>query len=238
MQKVLDIGTGTGVWAIDFADEFPAAEVIGTDVAPIQPSWVPPNCRFEIDDANEDHWTWRENTFDFVHSRGLFGSIVDWNAFYKKAFRVCKPGGYMEDYEWSTYMSSDDGTVVEGSPIDQWHKVFWEGGRKFGRTFKVVEDDVQEKGMREAGFVDIRVETFKAPLTPWPKDRKQKEIGLFSRTALEMDAEGYVLYIWGSVMGWSEQEIQVFLAHFRRQLRDPKVHPWLYHRVVYGRKPE
>lgn len=27
----------------DFADEFPDAEVIGTDVSPIQPSWVPPN---------------------------------------------------------------------------------------------------------------------------------------------------------------------------------------------------
>jgi methylase of polypeptide subunit release factors len=33
---VLDIGTGTGIWAIDFADEHPEAEVIGTDLSPIQ----------------------------------------------------------------------------------------------------------------------------------------------------------------------------------------------------------
>lgn len=27
----------------DFADEFPNTRVIGTDISPIQPSWVPPN---------------------------------------------------------------------------------------------------------------------------------------------------------------------------------------------------
>lgn len=38
VQKVLDIGTGTGIWAIDFADEHPSATVIGTDISPIQPT--------------------------------------------------------------------------------------------------------------------------------------------------------------------------------------------------------
>ncbi|KAL5352249.1 hypothetical protein ACLOAV_002196 [Pseudogymnoascus australis] len=34
-QSVLDIGTGTGIWAMEFADEFPGALVIGTDLSPI-----------------------------------------------------------------------------------------------------------------------------------------------------------------------------------------------------------
>jgi 2-polyprenyl-3-methyl-5-hydroxy-6-metoxy-1,4-benzoquinol methylase len=38
-QRILDIGTGTGIWAIDMADQFPEAEVIGTDLSPIQPRW-------------------------------------------------------------------------------------------------------------------------------------------------------------------------------------------------------
>jgi hypothetical protein len=29
----------------DFADEFPDCKVIGTDVSPIQPSWIPPNLK-------------------------------------------------------------------------------------------------------------------------------------------------------------------------------------------------
>lgn len=31
------------MWCIDMGDEFPAAEVIGVDLSPIQPTWVPPN---------------------------------------------------------------------------------------------------------------------------------------------------------------------------------------------------
>ncbi|KAF4614484.1 hypothetical protein D9613_003101 [Agrocybe pediades] len=43
-RRVLDIGTGSGSWAIDIADEFPRAEVVAVDLAPIQPRHVPPNC--------------------------------------------------------------------------------------------------------------------------------------------------------------------------------------------------
>lgn len=38
-RKVLDVGAGTGIWAIEFADQFPSTEVIGTDLSPTQPKW-------------------------------------------------------------------------------------------------------------------------------------------------------------------------------------------------------
>jgi methylase of polypeptide subunit release factors len=34
-RRILDIGTGTGIWAIDMADQYPSADVIGTDLSPV-----------------------------------------------------------------------------------------------------------------------------------------------------------------------------------------------------------
>jgi hypothetical protein len=67
--RVLDFGTGTGTWAIEFAIQHPGSEVIGTDLSPIQPEYVPPNCRFEIDDI-EDEWMF-STKFDYVRIHQL-----------------------------------------------------------------------------------------------------------------------------------------------------------------------
>lgn len=99
-REILDIGTGTGIWAIEMADQHPRASVTGTDLSPIQPELVPPNCVFEIDDANME-WTWDDDHFDFIHVREMFGSIADWKTFLAEAYRCTKPGGWIEVVEHS-----------------------------------------------------------------------------------------------------------------------------------------
>ncbi|SCB65004.1 unnamed protein product [Fusarium graminearum] len=54
-HNILDVGCGTGIWAIDMADLHPSAEVVGVDLSPIQPNFVPLNCRFEVDDINKEY---------------------------------------------------------------------------------------------------------------------------------------------------------------------------------------
>lgn len=85
-QKILDLGTGTGIWAIDAGEKWPSAEVIGTDLSPIQPRWVPPNVMFQVDDA-ESEWTWGEEVFDIIHIRHLSGSIRDWDGLIQQCYR-------------------------------------------------------------------------------------------------------------------------------------------------------
>ena len=66
-QNILDIGTGTGDWARDVADRFPSAFVQGVDLAPVPDNWMPPNCKFEVDDILKP-WEFKENgRFDLVH---------------------------------------------------------------------------------------------------------------------------------------------------------------------------
>ncbi|KAJ9144950.1 Phosphomethylethanolamine N-methyltransferase 2 [Pleurostoma richardsiae] len=234
VKKAVDIGTGTGIWAIDFADEFPGAEVIGTDISPIQPTWVPPNLTFEIEDCTEE-WTFAPESLDYIHTRWLLGSVVDWTAFFREAYRCLRPGGYLESQESSALMESDDGSVVDGSAMSQWGKFFLEGGKVLGRSFSVIQDDLQRKAMEEAGFVDIQVYNFKTPIGSWPKDPAQKEIGQYSRLVLETDAEGYVLFM-ANTLGWSKEEVTVYIAELRREIRSSKIHGYYRKRVVVGRK--
>lgn len=48
---------------------------------------VPDNVRFEIDDVESRDWTWRENYFDYIHSRFMIASISSWQALLRKAFK-------------------------------------------------------------------------------------------------------------------------------------------------------
>ncbi|CAJ2499660.1 Uu.00g025130.m01.CDS01 [Anthostomella pinea] len=237
VQKVLDLGCGTELtMASDFADQYPGAEVIGVDISPQQPQWVPSNCKFEIDDITMP-WTYAPNNFDYIHMRWLVGAIPDWDTLFKEAFKSIKPGGYFESVEASPMITSDDNTVPHGCALDQWGRVFWEAGKTFGRSFKVLEEGLQRKAMEAAGFVDIKEHNFKTPLGSWPADPKMKEIGQFNALALEQDIEGFIVYMWTTVVGWSKEEISVYAAHLRRELRSTEFHAYYPQKVLIGRKP-
>lgn len=173
----------------DFADEFPNAEVIGTNITPIQPSWVPPNVKFELDDCNSE-WIWPDNTFDFIHMRMLFGIVEDWDAIFQQAYRTCKPGGYVESFCFDSTFRGEDGTVKDDSAIAQWGKVWNAAGKKMGRTFEVYALGLDKKGMEAAGFVDIEVKEYYVPLGPWHKDKDLAELGLWWKIGMESDLEG------------------------------------------------
>lgn len=64
------------VHPVEVGDEYPGAEVIGIDLSPIQPTWVPPNVRFLVDDAEAD-WMSSPNSLDFIHARHVCMAIKD-----------------------------------------------------------------------------------------------------------------------------------------------------------------
>lgn len=66
-------------------DLYPEAEVLGIDLSPIQPSWVPPNVRFLVDDA-EAEWLHPPETFDYIHIRHMTSSIRDWPKLVSQAY--------------------------------------------------------------------------------------------------------------------------------------------------------
>jgi hypothetical protein len=58
-------------------DLYPAANILGVDLSPIQPEWVPPNVKFMVDDL-ESPWLKPRNYFDYVHARHTVMAVKNW----------------------------------------------------------------------------------------------------------------------------------------------------------------
>ncbi|KIO30533.1 hypothetical protein M407DRAFT_20421 [Tulasnella calospora MUT 4182] len=94
---ILDVGTGSGRWALEMATKFPHAEVVGLDLVPpvlVTEDEIPINCRFEVDDANLslDHF---EECFDLVHMRSADSGLNDLNGWFYEIARTMRPGGIL-----------------------------------------------------------------------------------------------------------------------------------------------
>ncbi|KAH7030072.1 S-adenosyl-L-methionine-dependent methyltransferase [Macrophomina phaseolina] len=233
-KRILDVGTGTGIWAIEAGDAYPDAEIVGNDLSPIQPRWVPPNVRFEVDDVESD-WPVRD-FFDLVHVRYMAGSIADWPRLFRQAFAATKPGGWAEfsDYEMKYY--SDDGSMPDDSYMKKLAELLVEGCDKIGRT---VSPGPSLKGwMEQAGFTNIKQEICKLPMGAWPKDNTMKQIGAFNFVQTYEGLEAFVLAVFTRILGWTADEVQIFIAKCRADMKKKDVHMVLNFYVVYGQRPE
>jgi hypothetical protein len=66
------------------ADQYPCANVIGTDLSPIQPSWLPVNVSMFVDDCEDDDWL-HGSGFDLIHFRGVADVLRDMDSVLAKA---------------------------------------------------------------------------------------------------------------------------------------------------------
>ncbi|KAF3913568.1 hypothetical protein ABW20_dc0106072 [Dactylellina cionopaga] len=220
-QQILDCGTGTGIWAIDIADLYPSAVVIGNDLSPIQPNWVPPNLKFEVDDL-ESEWTYPPGTFDFIYCRYLLGGIADWPKLIKQAFKALKPGGYLEILDPDSEMLCDDGSIPPDAPLRKWSSLFVEAGAKAGRS--LVDAPKYKNYMQDVGFTEINEEIFRLPATPWPKDKHLKQVGAYHLASFLEALEGLSLRFFSALHGMDPEEIQVMLVDVRKDLKNKSYH--------------
>ncbi|KAF8468197.1 S-adenosyl-L-methionine-dependent methyltransferase [Kalaharituber pfeilii] len=235
-RKMLDLGTGTGIWAIDMADKFPNAEVIGNDLSPIQPTWVPPNCRFEIDDI-EQEWTHQKASFDYIHARYLFGSIENWPALIDQIKIHLTPGGYVEFQETDpSGPCSDDSTVPPDSLLSQFCAQMVHASLIARRPANIAR---HLKSMLEvAGFEDVHEKVFKLPTSHWSRDRMMKEIGWYNYVnCVDGGLEAAVLALWTRYLGWKKEEVTEFVKRVKEEMKKGGMHSYWKSYVVYGRKP-
>ncbi|KAK1599180.1 methyltransferase domain-containing protein [Colletotrichum navitas] len=229
IHRILDIGTGTGV----SADEFPNAEIVGNDLSAIQPTWVPPNVKFEIDDV-EDSWVTEK--YDFIFCRYMAASLGDWPKLMRRIFRNTNPGGWVEFQDYNIQYMSDDGTLTDEHYTSHWVDKFFEACKLVNREPN--PGPKLEGWVKDAGFVNITHQKFKIPIGDWPKDPHYKECGLINLIQILDGLEGFTLRMFTSVLGWTKEEVFVLLAHVRRELKSRAFHAYFNFHVVYAQKPE
>ncbi|KAE9365763.1 S-adenosyl-L-methionine-dependent methyltransferase [Stipitochalara longipes BDJ] len=231
VKNVLDVATGTGIWAIEFAQQYPDASVTGTDLSPIQPEFVPDNCRFEIDDA-EDEWVYSKQ-FDYIHIRFVMTCFPDPKIVIEHAFKACAPGGYLEIMDGVFPLHCHDNSL-EGTILDSWAKSCHEAGSKMGRPWNNAPN--YKKWMEEVGFVDVKERVIEIPTNPWAKGRRAKELGMwFNADLQEALSASRALYI--KVLEWAPEKVDTFLKEVKIDLMKREIHAYMpWNRLRRGRR--
>ncbi|GKT41994.1 secondary metabolism regulator LAE1 [Colletotrichum spaethianum] len=237
--RVLDVGTGTGIWAIDFGDLHPEAEVLGVDLSPPQQEFVPPNVKFEIDDVEEE-WLHSE-PFEYIHSRFMTGSIMNWKEYIRRCYEYglanlifahlserrnsnLAPGGYLELVENQATANSDDGTFPKDCAMAKYIEGIQTASEKLGRAF--IDVPKLKNIMEEAGFVDVELRKYKWPMNTWPKEERYKTLGLWCLENFNSALEAVCMALFTRVLNWSLDEVNIFLIDVRKDLKNQSYHAY------------
>ncbi|KAH9231555.1 hypothetical protein K456DRAFT_1751397 [Colletotrichum gloeosporioides 23] len=232
VYKVLDIGTGTGIWAIEAGDVLPNAEV--NTLTNFRACRTPPNVKFEVDDV-ESPWL-GDRKYDFIVCRWMMGSIKDWPKLVKSIYENLNPGGWAEFLEPSGDYFSDDGTWTKDHATYKWNKSLLDGIASTGRESR--PGAKLEGWVRDAGFENMTYKKCKVPLGTWPKDPYYKNLGWLNLKCVTDGLEGFTMRVFCGVLNFTKEETIVQLAEVRKELKDMHTfHAYYETHIVCGQKP-
>lgn len=229
VSRILDIGTGTGDWATTIAERFPDAEVIATDIAPFQPTGVPPNLFFEVDDAREE-WTYNK-PFDFVHIRGLTGAFSDWRAIYSEARKHLRPGGTLEVADFGMINDPD-------SSPDSYLSIFngacQSAAEKAGTPIGL--DHLKKATFEASGLSVARSRVLDVPIGTWSDDPRKQISGKMALILALEGLEPTSLRLLTKHMGWKEEDVRDICEKVKSELMRPGVRASISCQVIVARR--
>nr|POE78488.1 secondary metabolism regulator lae1 [Quercus suber] len=233
ISHALDIGCGTGSWCIEFAELHPECQIVGTDLSPIQPTMVPPNVEFLIDDITSE-WLYPQK-FDYIHSRMITIAIKDWSKLVDEIWKNLKPGGWIEFQEYHAPFCCDDGTFELGPQFELWNRSVYKAAALAGTKLDAILG--VEEILKARGFVNIKSATTKWALGSWPKGRKQKKIGEMFCRDLISGLEGVSLRMFTKLLGMTTQEVLDLVRGVEEDLLRGKTHTYMHVYFLWAQKP-
>ncbi|KAK8020423.1 methyltransferase [Apiospora arundinis] len=236
-RRVLDIGTGTGIWAVEVGFEYPTAKVLGTDLSAIQPTDVPPNVEFYVEDTRDPwHWYRQEDRFDYIHTRMTLGCWEDLKVdVVQKSFDQLEPGGWFESQDLLSSILCDDGTMTDDNPLKLHFEDIEDATASEGRPLR--SGDRWRKACEEVGFVDITEYVFKVPINGWPRELRWKELGKMWEANFLHGIQAVTYGPLGRIRKLTRNQMEMLLLDVRKAISDTSVHAYQKFFIVLARKP-
>ncbi|KAF9181225.1 hypothetical protein BGZ51_005585 [Haplosporangium sp. Z 767] len=159
--RILDVATGTGVWALEMAHEFPKAEIHGVDISSIFPADIKPsNCHFQLCNIL-DGLPFPDNHFDFIYQRLLVYALSPDQRRQVNAelLRVLKPEGHLQLVE-------SDGIVYNAGPeMEKVNQLSLETSLLHGVDPREVQ--TMKSGLKHAGYTAVNSFNIALPVGDW-----------------------------------------------------------------------
>lgn len=99
-----------------------------------------------------------------------------------------------------------------------------EGTAKMGRPVTVPAHF--KRMLQDAGFVDVVEEYRVWPVNDWPRNDALRLLGRWSQFDSLEAVESSALALFTRVLGWTREEVLVFCAEVRNELKDRSIHAY------------
>lgn len=124
--------------------------------------------------------------------------------------------------------TTDDNSLPTTSAYHQFQTLLKEASGKFGKMMNV--SPYYKTFVTATGFTNVTEELYKAPLSPWPADRRYKELGKWMNVQMMDSLEAYSLALFTRVLEWEPERLRALLDGVRADLRNMDYHMYS---VVY-----
>ena len=237
VRRVLDIGCGTCNWPIDFAKQYPNAEVVGVDIEEKSGRQIgPENFVLRVADLEQEE-TWTDiGTFDYIHARFLAVVVRDWPKMLSRCLEHLSPGGWLECQDLYFPMQCLEPEDAARSKAVEWGNFMTEASKKL--NIKTETAATFPKLFEAAGYTNIQAEDFKKYSGPWDDSSPETlELGRMGQKSLCTGVPGFSEMLFTKQLGWTSQQVAEYVSEVIEEMQEVRYKTWVPIKICYGQRP-
>ncbi|KAJ7902106.1 S-adenosyl-L-methionine-dependent methyltransferase [Mycena olivaceomarginata] len=179
-RSILEIGAGSGAWAIRAAKQYPEADVVAVDMNPLPARPLPSNLRYQKVNVLEP-FPFPTGSFDVVHIRLVLCHLPDGLEVLSRIIDLVAPGGWVlvDEIDWSAnFEGLDKAPGIKGGLSALVHGMQAVNGHPhFGKTLKAYLDSSSQ-------LSEIHFEEVDLPFNPIPDEPRVAGLARTMKSAL------------------------------------------------------